>query len=448
VAARAARIDRLAAGTSVIARARIVSSIERRTGAGGTAWRARYRTPNGQQRSKTFDRKVDAQRFLATVESSKVAGSFADPALARLTVSEWSVRWLENQTHLKPSTHERYAGIVREHIEPTWGRVRLSDVSHADVQAWVTRLSQQRSPATVRKVHRVLSLILAMAVKDGRLTRNVAAGVNLPRVVKAERQYLSHEEVERLAAAAAYCGREIVSKHRRLTERHREDYRLTVLLLAYTGMRFGELAALRVGRLDFARRRAVIAESVTLVKGAQVFGTPKGHQRREVPIPPFLLDELRSHVDGKQPGDLVFPGTRSGRPMRAPVFRRSAFDSAAAMIGRPGLHPHELRHTAASSTNTGTSSATGSTTWPTEWQQGAMLPCPNCGLVAQMASPAPRPRPLEARKDGPSAWCPRQDSNLRSRLRRAVLYPLSYGGQTRSGYQRQTLDPAGAATVR
>lgn len=68
-------------------------------------------------------------------------------------------------------------------------RVRLSDVSHADVQAWVTALS--RSPATVRKVHRILSLILTMAVKDGRLARNVATGVNLPRVVKAERQYLT-----------------------------------------------------------------------------------------------------------------------------------------------------------------------------------------------------------------------------------------------------------------
>jgi integrase len=154
--------------------------------------------------------------------------------------------------------------------------------------------------------------------------------------------------VERLAAAAAYCGREIVSKHRRLAERHREDYRLIVLLLAYTSTRFGELAALRVARVDLARRRAVIAESVTLFNSAQVFGTPKGHERREVPIPPFLIDELRVHIQGKQPGDLVFPGTRSGAPLRAPVFRRSAFDAAAAMIGRPGLHPHELRHTAAS----------------------------------------------------------------------------------------------------
>jgi len=325
-----------------------MSSIEKRSRDGRTVWRAHYRTPAGGQRNKSFPRKIDAERFLATVATAKMSGSFADPALARVTVGEWAARWLGYQTHLKPSTRERYAGIVREHIEPTWDGVRLGDVSHSDVQAWVTKLSALRSPATVRKVHRVLSLILAMAVKDGRLARNVATGVNLPRVIKTERQYLTHEEVDRLAAACAHCGREIVSKHRRLSERRREDYRLIVLMLAYTGMRFGELAALRVGRLDFARRRAVIAESVTIVNSAQVFGTPKGHERRDVPIPPFLIDELTAHVEGKSPSDLVFPGSRSGGPLRGPVFRRSAFDEAAAMIGRPGLHLHELRHTAAS----------------------------------------------------------------------------------------------------
>ncbi len=325
-----------------------MSSVERRVRDGQTSWRAHYRTPDGTQRNKTFTRKGDADRFLATVESAKITGSFVDPALARLTVGEWSIRWLDNQTHLKPSTRERYAGILREHIQPKWGTVRLSAVSHADVQAWVAALSKSRSPATVRKVHRVLSLVLTMAVKDGRLARNVATGVNLPRVVKAERQYLTHAEVDDLAEACATFGQEIISKHRRLTERRRDDYRLIVRFLAYTGLRFGELAALRVGRLDFQRRRAVIAESVTLVRSEFVFGTPKGHERREVPIPLFLLDELKEHVAGKEPGDLVFTGTRSGGALRGPVFRDAAFDSAAALIGKPGLHPHELRHTAAS----------------------------------------------------------------------------------------------------
>lgn len=140
-----------------------------------------------------------------------------------------------------------------------------------------------------------------------------------------------------------------VSKHRRRDERENNTTRLIVLFLAYTGVRFGELAALRVGRLDLLRRRAIIAESVTVVQGrGQVWGTPKSHERREVPIPRFLIKDLAGHGRGKSRDDLVFAGVRSGTALRAAVFRRAGFDKAAEAIGVPGLHPHELRHTAAS----------------------------------------------------------------------------------------------------
>ncbi len=139
-----------------------------------------------------------------------------------------------------------------------------------------------------------------------------------------------------------------MSKHRRLDERENQTYRLVVLFLAYTGVRFGEMAALRVSRLDLTRRRATIAESVTVVQGkGLVWGTPKSHERRQVPIPRFLVAELRDHIAGKEPDELVFNGVRGGGPLRAPIFR-AGFHVAAAAIGIPELHPHELRHTAAS----------------------------------------------------------------------------------------------------
>jgi integrase len=123
---------------------------------------------------------------------------------------------------------------------------------------------------------------------------------------------------------------------------------LVVLFLAYTGVRFGEMAALRVARLDLHRNRAVIVESVTPVQGqGLVWGSTKTHQRREVPIPRFLAAELAEHVRGKQPDDLVFAGIRNGHPLRVSTFRTS-FSAAARAIGVPDLHPHQLRHTAAS----------------------------------------------------------------------------------------------------
>lgn len=323
-----------------------MASVERRTRDGRTRWYVRYRDPGGEQRTKTFDRRVDAERYLTTIESSKLTGSYVDPARSRVTVGEWADRWLAGQAHLKPTTRERYAGIVRKHIRPRWGTTRLADVTHADVQTWVTKLSRNAEPATVRKIHRVLSLVLTLAVRDGRLIRNPAADIKLPRPQSLEQRYLTHEQVHELARAAAGPSRP--SQHRRLDERRSDQYRLIVLFLAYTGVRFGEMAALRVRRIDFLRRRATIAESVTLVGSTQVWGTPKGHERREVPIPRFLVDQLSEHVRGKSPDDLVFAGVRGGGALRAPIFRRAAFDRAAEAIGMPRLHPHELRHTAAS----------------------------------------------------------------------------------------------------
>jgi hypothetical protein len=128
-----------------------MASIEKRTRNGGSVWRAHYRTPDGGQRNKTFLRKIDAERFLTMVESAKLSGSFSDPALARLTTGEWSARWLAGQAHLKPSTRERYAGILREHVDPKWSNVRLADVRHVDVQAWVSELAERRSASTARK---------------------------------------------------------------------------------------------------------------------------------------------------------------------------------------------------------------------------------------------------------------------------------------------------------
>ena len=126
-----------------------------------------------------------------------------------------------------------------------------------------------------------------------------------------------------------------------------DGYRLVVLFLAYTGLRWGEMAALRVGRVDFLRRRVLVAESVTPVKGVMIFGPTKGHERREVPVPGFLVEELARHAEGHDTDDLFFTGGR-GATMRSQTFQRAALTEAAKRLGVPGFHPHELRHTAAS----------------------------------------------------------------------------------------------------
>jgi integrase len=153
------------------------------------------------------------------------------------------------------------------------------------VAAWVAqKLERGFAPATVRHAHRVLSLLLDLAVRDGRIPRDPAQRVPLPRITRDEPRFLTRDEVERLADAAGEDGD-------------------VIRLLAYTGLRFGEMAALRVRRVDFLRRRSTIAESVTEVAGKAVFGTPKTHQQRTVPLPEMLVDALSRRCAGKHRDD-------------------------------------------------------------------------------------------------------------------------------------------------
>lgn len=323
-----------------------MASIERRERQGRDVWRVRYRTPEGLQRNKTFARRAEADRFLATVEGAKLAGTFVDPARSKEMLGPCADQWIAGQVHLKPSTLVRYQGIVGKQIEPAWGTSELGSITPGRVQQWVALLSTELAPASVRKIVRVFSLILDSAVMDGRLARNPAHGVNLPRVVKQEHRYLTHQQVADLAKECGYPTD--VSNHVRSAERENATVRLLVLFLAYTGVRWGEMAALRVSRLDLRKRRALIAESVTPVDGqGLVWGTPKSHQRRSVPIPRFLAGELAALVEGKASTDLVFPSVRSGEPVRVTAFKHT-FRRAARHVGVPDLHPHDLRHTAAS----------------------------------------------------------------------------------------------------
>jgi integrase len=292
-------------------------------------WRARYRDAAGIEHSHHFARKVDAQRWLDDVTTAVTSGTYVDPRRASITVGEWSERWLATKVDLKPSTHVRYEGLLRVNILPRWGSIPLADVTHERVAAWVGELSASGLAAsTVRQAHRVLSLVFTLAVRDDRLARNPADHVPLPRAVKRERVFLTMDQVDELADAAG-------------------DYRVAILFLAYTGVRFGELSALRIRRLDLPRRRAEIAEATAEVHGRATFSTPKTHQVRSVPIPRFLLDDLAALVAGRDANDFVFTAPKGGL-LRLQNFRHVVFDRAVRASGLAGLTPHGLRHTAAS----------------------------------------------------------------------------------------------------
>lgn len=294
----------------------------------GSVWRARYRDLAGKEHARHFKRKADAQRWIDSVTTAVVTGTYVDPGRAAITVAAMADGWASNPGWTA-STRARNESILRRHVLPRWGSTRLSSVDHEEVQRWATDLARTGLAAnTVRKIVGVLHSVLAAAVKGRRLTSNPADDVVLPRATVARRRYLSAQQVEALADASG----------------RRRD---VVLLLAYSGLRWGELAALRVGDVDTLRRRLNVERSVTEVDGVLVWGAPKDHQRRSVPYPEFLRGALEDAIHGRPADDLLFPAT-GGQPMRVRNARRDWFDAAATAAGIPGLTPHELRHTAAS----------------------------------------------------------------------------------------------------
>jgi integrase len=159
-----------------------------------------------------------------------------------MTVGVLAEQWLAGKVNLKPTTHALYESILSTHVLPRWHDVPLIRTGHGDVQTWVAGLVDSgHSPSHVRDIVGVLGGVLKLAVRDRRLPSNPAADIDLPRLIKRRRRYLTAGKVEELADAAG------------------PDHRLVILVLSSCGLRWCELAALRVHSIDFLRRRLVVS---------------------------------------------------------------------------------------------------------------------------------------------------------------------------------------------
>ncbi len=298
---------------------------------GTDRWRARYRDPAGKERSRTFTRRVDAERFLTTVEGDKLRGTWTDPASGKTTVAEWSRAWRATKVDLRASSLARLDATLATQVLPEWGDTPLQGITNAAVRAWVARMSADGlSASSVRKAYFALHQMLSAAVADRRIAFDPTMDVPLPPERQGEQRFLTADQVETLADA-------IESRFRAL-----------VLVAAYGGLRFGELAALRRNRVDLLRGRVTVAETLVDLNGKLTFGPPKTRKGyRTVPLPRRVIRELETHMSayvGVEPDALVFTNTE-GAPLRRAGFRRSWWQPAVRAAGLERLCFHELRHT-------------------------------------------------------------------------------------------------------
>ena len=189
------------------------------------------------------------------------------------------------------------------------------------------KLSETKGPETVRAAHRVLCLVLDYAIQARRLTLNPARGVRLPRRPPARERILTVEEVQGLA------------------DRLGRDGDL-VLAMAYLGLRWSELAALKVSDVDLVRRRVRVVERATEVGGKMDVSAPKSRaSKRHVAIPALLEASLRSRLSGKPQTPSCSARRTAATCATATGARGSGWAAATRELGLDGVTPHDLRRT-------------------------------------------------------------------------------------------------------
>lgn len=287
-------------------------------------------------------RREDVRDKLAKALSDRAEGLISDAGA--LTIGEYLDCWLKDvRDTVRESTYERHNQLVRLHIRPTLGRVKLKDLTAAHARWFYReRLDSGLAPATIHKMHVVLNKALKGAVADGLITRNVAAGQKLPRITREEIHPLSPKKTRRLLEAASGDRLEA----------------LYVLAIA-TGLRQGELLSLKWEDVDLERGVVRVHRTLTRTGGRYSFGAPKTRKsRRSVRLTLAAVEALQAHLSRQledmehkgslyRPGGLVF-ANEIGGIINPSNLRNRSF---ARILKRAGLPPgtrfHDLRHTCA-----------------------------------------------------------------------------------------------------
>jgi integrase len=293
-------------------------------------YQARWTAADGRERRapNTFETSDDARAWLSEQETDLRRGRWVDPDKGRLSLEGYAKDWLSERPELRPRTTELYQGLLDRHISPGLGHVELRQIDRAAVRLWrAALLSKGVGPVTVAKCYRLLRTIMNTAVEDGRIVVNPCqikgAGIE--------------ESPERPAATVA----EVYA----IAEAIQPRYRALVLLGAFSGLRFGELAALRWENVRLEDASVTVRESsVQLNDGTLLVGPPKTKEsRRTVHVPEQIVAELERHRDVYGDRGLVFAGLK-GAPLRRSNFAK-VWKEALDKIGGTRFHFHDLRHT-------------------------------------------------------------------------------------------------------
>lgn len=320
-----------------------MASLRSRRRADGTTAHAVVYLLDGRQTSVTFDSEHSAQEFLDSIRllgAERAMKAFGIAPTLRavkakpsgVTVADWVATYIGSRSGVAKSTIHDYEAVLRNDIKPhPIGQIPLELLVRDDVVAWVQGMSHL-SGKTVTNKHGILSAALNTAVRAGLIPSNPAVGIRLPRSEKPEMVFLTHLEFAQLL------------------EGFMPRWRPMVEFMALSGMRFGELSALKPSDVDrdACTVRVARARKRTYEKGAMYEVGPTKTQRSErtINVHRGVLDKL------DYTGDWLFTTTR-GKPVLVTSWRPNVwYKSVKRAQDKHGLKKtpriHDMRHTCAS----------------------------------------------------------------------------------------------------
>jgi integrase len=261
---------------------------------------------------------------------------------AQTSVAVFLKEWLtSNETSVRPKTSDQYKKIVRLHISPDLGMIKLKDLNPRQIQAlYSKKMEGGMSARSVVLIHAVLRRSLDQAVKLGMIGINPALAVNRPKFKRKEMKTLSDSQVRILLSF-------VEGSH----------FEVLIWLAVTTGLRQGELLGLMWSDLDWSGRQLRIQRQLQRLRGGLVFNEPKtAAGRRVIALGITTIEKLRKHqnlqfLERKVVGeswkenDMIFPSS-IGTPMD-PSNLYHNFKRLLRKTELPDIRFHDLRHTAA-----------------------------------------------------------------------------------------------------
>lgn len=277
---------------------------------------------------------VKKELLLKKVEYAKAASG--NNGCCRSTVAEWIAAWMEEEIlgSVKPSSYQTYMNLLNKHLLPVLGNMRMASVTPGVVHDFVAALENSGlAHSTIRSAYRLFAEAMKSAFEEGLIQKNPCRKIRIQYSEREEQRVLTRNEQELLRKSASTFND------------------LPVLLSLYTGMRLGEVCALKWEDIDWERKTITVkrtAQRIARKAGSQngaktilMIGTPKSiRSQRVIPVPDFVLIKLRALMQYATGRAYIFGASSAAEPRT--IQRR--FGRLMKKLGISGAHFHTLRH--------------------------------------------------------------------------------------------------------